>query len=276
MDNATAIGERMLNRGTGLPSLFYRVAGQGRPVVLVHGVGADGDSWGVIADRLARAFQVIWLDLRGHGKSGKITSAITLDSFVQDVLDVMDAEKIARADIVGFSLGGMIAHGLALDHPDRVDRLVIISAVAGRTTDERARVVQRLETLRTEGIGAITGAAQDRWFSAAFLAANPDLVRARMHQLRANDPDSYKAAYTVFSTSDLGDRLHGIRHKALIITGEHDVGSNTRMAEFMHAQIVGSALHVLPGLKHSVLVEAPELIAQLTADFLEGAQPRPP
>ncbi len=268
MTPSTNVAEHELQRGAGRPALFYRVSGEGRPVLLIHGVGADGGSWTPIAAALAGSFRVLWPDLRGHGRSGPIRDPITLDSFVEDVLDVMDAEGVGCADVVGFSLGGMIAQALALDHPARVDRLVIVSAVAGRTEDERARVRSRLEILRNAGIGAITGAAQDRWFSDAFLAAHPERVAERMAQLKANDPESYKAAYTVFSTSDLGDRLHGIAHPTLVVTGEHDIGSNTRMARFMRDQIAGAQLEILPGLKHSVLVEAPQRIAELTEIFL--------
>jgi pimeloyl-ACP methyl ester carboxylesterase len=146
--------------------------------------------------------------------------------------------------------------------------LVLLSAVAGRTEQERARVRERLEILRTQGISAISGAAQDRWFTAEFIAHNPDLVRQRMEQLQLNHAPSYAAAYTVFSTSDLGDRLHAIRNATLVATGEHDVGSNTPMARFMQAQIPGAALRILPGLKHSVLVEAPDTIATMLLEFL--------
>ena len=68
-----------------------------------------------------------------------------------------------------------------------------------------------------------------------------------MEQLKHNDPDSYKAAYTVFSMSDLGERLHDIRHRTLIVTGEHDVGSNTRMARYMHDQISTPSCGYCPG-----------------------------
>jgi pimeloyl-ACP methyl ester carboxylesterase len=149
-----------------------------------------------------------------------------------------------------------------------VDRLVLLSAVAGRTEQERARVRERLEILRTQGIGAITGAAQDRWFTPGFIERHPELVRQRMDQLQNNHPASYAAAYTVFSTSDLGDRLHGITRPTLVATGEHDLGSNTRMARFMHAQIAGSELLILPELRHSVLVEAPTQIAAMLVAFL--------
>jgi pimeloyl-ACP methyl ester carboxylesterase len=162
----------------------------------------------------------------------------------------------------------MIAQALALDHASRVDRLVLLSAVAGRTEQERARVQDRLEILRTQGIAAISGAAQQRWFTDGFIARYPELVRTRMEQLQRNHPASYAAAYTVFSTSDLGERLHAIDRPTLVATGEHDVGSSTRMARLMQQRIRDSELQIIPGLKHSVLTEAPETIATMLLEFL--------
>ena len=260
--------ERMLDRNDAPALRYWDDESKKPPVMLIHGVGADGTSWDEIAGILARDFRTLRLDLRGHGRSGHIEGALVLDDFVRDVVDVFDACGVATADIVGFSLGGMIAQGVALQHAARVRRLVLLSAVAGRTSEERERVQGRLAVLREQGIAAITGAAQERWFTPAFIARNPGLVQRRMQQLQENHASSYAAAYTVFSTSDLGDRLHAIRAPTLIATGEHDVGSNTRMARFMHAQIEGSVLEILPNLRHSILVEAPELVAGLVGRFL--------
>jgi 3-oxoadipate enol-lactonase len=250
--------------------IHYVVEGQGQPLTLVHGVGANLQSWDEVAARLAPHFKVVRMDLRGHGKSGRIADC-TLDDLADDVRVVWDALGIRRSHLAGFSLGGLIAQSLALSDPDRIDRLAIISAVAGRTPEERARVVERLKLLREKGIAAITGAAENRWFTDEFRAIRPERVKARMDELLANDPLSYAACYTVFSTSDLGDKVHGIRSPTLVVTGEHDVGSNTRMARFMHERIKGSTLRILPALKHSVLVEAPEKIAFLLLDFLRPA-----
>jgi len=259
----------MMLQRTDAPALQYWDDGGDRPpVMLIHGVGADGTSWDQIAVALAPEFRVFRLDLRGHGRSGHIEGALTLEDFVEDVVDVLDACAVPSAHVVGFSLGGMIAQGIALQHASLVRRLVLLSAVAGRTAEERARVQARLAILREQGVAAITGAAQERWFTSDFIARNPDLVTRRMQQLQQNHGPSYAAAYTVFSTSDLGEQLHGIRAPTLIATGEHDIGSNTRMARFMHAQIEQSRLEILPGLRHSILVEAPELVARLVRNFL--------
>ena len=262
------MAQSVLARGAAAPSLFYHDEGTGPPIMLIHGVGADSSSWDEIVPTLAQHFRVLRLDLRGHGRSGRIEGACTLADFIRDVLDVIDTVGVAKADVVGFSLGGLIAQGTALSHPSRVDRLVLISAVAGRTDEERAKVRARLEVLQNEGIEAVMAAAQERWFTPAFVRAHPEKVHYRMEQLKRNDFDSYKAAYTVFSMSDLGERLHEIRHRTLIVTGEHDVGSNTRMARYMHDQISDSKLQILPELRHSVLVEAPELVGSLLTRFL--------
>lgn len=243
--------------------------GSGAPVTLVHGVGANLESWDAIAETLSQNYRVVRMDLRGHGKSSRIATCRLAD-FVEDVTLVLDTLGIARTHLVGFSLGGMIAQAYVLAHPERVERLALISAVAGRTAEERANLRARARKVREEGIASVAAAAEDRWFTESFRKSHPEVVARRLEELKANDLRSYSAAYAVFAESDLGDRLREIRHPTLIVTGEHDVGSNTRMARFMHDAIPASTLHILPGLKHSVLLEAPMEIAGLLLDFLAG------
>ncbi len=246
------------------------VEGEGKPVTLVHGVGSSLESWSIVASRLAAKFKIIRMDLRGHGKSSPIREPCTLDDFVCDVIAAIDDAGVKRTDLVGFSLGGMIAQQLALTYPDRVGRLALISAAAGRTPVERRTILARAEKVRMEGVASVIDAAEERWFTTEFRVANPDTVRRRLQEFLANDPDSYAAAYRVFAESELGDRIHGIPHQTLVVTGENDVGSNTRMARFMHEQIRDSELVILPALKHSVLVEAPDRIAEILLTFLCG------
>lgn len=226
-----------------------------------------------MTDLLEPHFTVVRLDLRGHGSSGRITTC-TLDDLASDVRRVWDARGIAKTHLAGFSLGGLIAQSLALSDPDRIDRLAILSAVAGRTADERAKVVGRLKLLSEGGIAAVTGAAEERWFTQEFRTRHPERVAQRMAELLANDPQSYAAAYTVFATSDLGDRLQNIPHRTLIATGENDVGSNTRMAQMMRERIKDSRLVIFPQLRHSVLVEASGKIAALLIEHFGDDETR--
>ncbi|GGO54018.1 3-oxoadipate enol-lactonase [Roseovarius pacificus] len=249
--------------------IHYRREGRGAPLVLVHGVGANLRSWDRVAEVLSQDFDILRLDLRGHGDSAVIDGEYSIDAFAADVIRMMDEAGVERAHLAGFSLGGLIAQRLAHGWPDRFDRVVILSAVAGRTDQEREKVVSRLQMIREGGIEAITGAAQDRWFTEDFAKRNPEVIERRIAELKAVDLPSYLEAYRVFGTTELVDTLHEIAAPTLVMTGECDVGSNVRMAETMHRLIPGSELRILPGLKHSVLVEASDQLAGYIGEFLK-------
>lgn len=261
----TGVGEFRIRRPDGV-ELFGTVEGNGMPLVLVHGVGADLTGWDTIAARLAGRFKVIRADLRGHGRSSRIEKC-DISDFVGDLAAVLDATGVVKADLAGFSLGGLIAQWFVMAHPERVARVAFISAVAERTPAERARVLERADKVRDEGIASVVAAAQDRWFTPAFKAANPDKVAMRLEQLKANDHRSYAAAYRVFAEADEGVDFAKIRCPTLVATGENDIGSNSRMARRMHEAIPGSKLVIFPELRHSVLMEAPALVADTLLEF---------
>jgi pimeloyl-ACP methyl ester carboxylesterase len=246
----------------------FKRKGSGQPLVLIHGVGANLQSWDEVSEALQATFDIICLDLRGHGQSAPISAAYSVDHFASDVIAVMDEANVAKADLVGFSLGGLIAQRLSVGWPDRFNRVVLLSAVAGRTPEEREKVVARLDMIRQGGIETILGAAQDRWFTEDFARANPEAIEQRMAELRRVHLPSYLEAYRVFGQTELVDTLPSITHPTLVMTGEFDQGSNVRMAETMHRLIPNSELRILPGLKHSVLVESSPLIADHVREFL--------
>jgi pimeloyl-ACP methyl ester carboxylesterase len=249
-------------------ALNFSVSGDGLSLVLIHGVGAEGRSWDEVGSAIGTGFRILTLDLAGHGRSPPIRESYSLQRFANDVLETMDRAEMPRAHVVGFSLGGLIAQQIALSAPERVDRLALLAAVAGRTDEERAKVVDRLDAIRAGGIAAVTGAARQRWFTEEFVRRNPDRIAKRIAELEANDLESYLEAYRVFGVSELAPELHRIKARTLVLTGENDVGSNTRMARFMHEQIQGSELVILPDLKHSLLVEAPHVLAAELRRFL--------
>lgn len=246
----------------------FERSGAGSALILIHGVGASLQSWNEVSDTLQADFDVLRLDLRGHGESANISEGISIDTFAADVIAVMDAANVTKADLVGFSLGGLIAQRLAVGWPDRFSRVVLLSAVAGRTAEERQKVVDRLGMIRQGGIETILGAAHDRWFTETFARAHPEVIEQRMAELRTVDLPSYLEAYRVFGQTELVDTLPSITQPTLVMTGEFDQGSNVRMAETMHRLIPNSELRILSELKHSVLVEAPALIAGHVREFL--------
>jgi (E)-2-((N-methylformamido)methylene)succinate hydrolase len=248
--------------------IAYQRQGSGPPVLLVHGVGGDSSHWAAIAKQLHRRFDVIAMDVRGHGNSDLITGQVDAHDLARDAVQVLDEAGIAQCRVVGFSLGGAVALALTLDFPERVEKLAIVGTVCGRTPEEKAKALERVEFLRQHGRAAIAEANRERWFTDEFRKAHPDIVDRRVAQVVACDPASYLHAFRVFCTDDFADRLDEIHVPTLIITGEHDAAATPRMAQFMAERIGASEAHVLSGLRHSLLIEAPEQVGILLASFL--------
>ncbi|MER8447360.1 alpha/beta hydrolase [Mesorhizobium sp. M1066] len=248
--------------------IAFKRSGEGHPLVLVHGVGANLQSWDGVSRELEGSFQIVRSDLRGHGQSARIDTEYSVEKFAADIVQVMDDAGVRKAHLVGFSLGGLIAQELARSYPDRFERVVLLSAVAGRTPAEREKVVARLQMIRDGGMDAIVGAAHDRWFTKEFADRHPDVIEQRIAELKAVHVASYLEAYRVFGLTELVDRLAEIRQPTLVMTGEFDQGSNVRMAETMHRLIPDAELRILTGLKHSVLVEASKLVSDHVREFL--------
>ncbi|MDN7718570.1 alpha/beta fold hydrolase [Burkholderia gladioli] len=249
--------------------LAYRLQGEGpRELVCIHGVGSYLEAWQGAINALGRGFRVLSFDLRGHGRSERVKGRYEIDDFVGDVLALADHAGFARFDLAGFSLGGLIAQRLALTHPARLRRLVLLATVAGRTAEERARVAERLAALQAGERGAHYDASLSRWLTEDFQARHPALVDELRRRNARNDPDCYAAAYRVLAQTDFGGLIDQIAMPTLIATGECDAGSNPRMARYMHERIPDSRLAILPNLRHSLLNEAPEQVAALMRGFL--------
>ncbi|WP_375509161.1 alpha/beta fold hydrolase [uncultured Caballeronia sp.] len=250
-------------------ALNYRLEGEGsHALVCIHGVGSNLEAWEGIVARLRDTFRILTLDLRGHGRSTLVKGRYEIDDFVGDVLALADHVGFDQFDLAGFSLGGLIAQRVALTHPERLKKLVLLSTVSGRTPQERERVAARLAALQSGDRGSHYDASLSRWLTEGFQQRNPELV-ARLRQRNAeNDPDCYAAAYRVLAQTDFGGFIDQIGVPTLIATGEEDQGSNPRMAQYMHQRIPNSQLEILPGLRHSILIEAPEVVAALMRRFL--------
>lgn len=248
--------------------IAFERAGRGPAVLLIHGVGGDSSNWGPIAQRLRARFDVIAMDMRGHGRSDLITGPVDAYDLAGDAVQVLDECGVDTCSVVGFSLGGAVAFALTLDHPQRVDKLAVIGTVCGRTAEEQAKARERVEFLRQHGNAALAEVNRERWFTDEFRKAHPEIVDWRVAQVAACDRGSYLYGFTVFATADFADRLHEIRVPTLVATGEHDIAATPRMAALMGEGIPNAQVHVLPHLRHSVLLEAPVKIGELLDRFL--------
>ncbi len=244
------------------------VEGEGPPLTLVHGMASGLESWDRVAQVLRRRFQVIRYDLRGHGHSDRLPGSYAIEDFAADLRAILSQLGITRTHLAGFSLGGLIVQSFALNHAQQTDKIVIMSAVANKSPEILARLKKRADDIEKNGAASTMDAALERWFTPEFRQAHPDLVQQRIDRYRQTDPKTFAAAYRTFAEGDLGDQLHRIAAPTLVMTGEHDPGSSAAMAKFMHGQIEGSQLFIVPRLRHNLLLEGADIVAESIDTFL--------
>lgn len=243
------------------------------PLLLLHGVGSSSRTWDELRPHL-RHRRIIAPDYRGHGASEASEPPYELDDFVFDAVRLLDELRVPKVDVVGFSIGALFAEQLQLTHPDRVASIVLLSSIAARTEEERARSSARLSVIETTPPTETAQLSAVRWFSPEFRERRPDLVADEVRIVAGVQHRPYAATYRVLVENDPIDKVHAISCPTLIITGEFDEGSTPRMSERLHDTIPGSELHIIRGSKHYAHIEAAADVAQLINEFLTAnAQP---
>ena len=248
----------------------YTVEGSGEPLILIHGIGAARDAWRFMTPTLIQHFTVITYDLRGHGESPLPDHEFGLDDLVADLEKLRQTLGYEQVHLAGHSLGGMIGPRYAQAFPDKVLSIGLYSTAAGRTEDDRAKVWGVVRAMEEQGIENVLGALTNRWFTDAFIEANPDLVERRLQQVLSTNGDVFLNVFRIYAGTEMLPWLPEVDHPAIIITGENDGGCNPRLNKLIDTAMPNSQLVVLPELKHSILVEAGQQVAQLQIDFGES------
>jgi 3-oxoadipate enol-lactonase/4-carboxymuconolactone decarboxylase len=205
--------------------IYYRLEGApAKPLlVLVHSLGTDHGMWEPQMPALLRYFQVLRLDVRGHGASDAPAGDYTMPQLAGDVLAAVDATGRERFSYCGLSLGGMIGQWLAANSAARLDHLVLANT-SPRVADPSLFETRR-ETVLQQGMRAIEPAVMQRFFSQSTLeAANPAAESIRNTLLAANTT-GYAGCCGAIRDMDHRPLLAGIRVPTLVIGGERDLST---------------------------------------------------
>ena len=248
--------------------LFYDLTGpEEAPVVaFVNSLSGTLEIWDGVVPALAGAWRVLRYDMRGHGRSGTVDEAITVDDLADDLVGLLDALGIAKAHVAGLSLGGMVAQALASAHPERVTSLVLMATSAYLPPPEFWR--DRAETVRADGVAAVVDAVIARWFTAPFYDKAPETVARVRERFVACDPAGYARCCEAIAAMDLRQRLGRIAAPTLVLVGADDPVTPPTMAEDIRSRIPGAELTVLPKVAHLMPVERPEAVGAHLAAFL--------
>lgn len=253
----------------------YESFGNGPKVIaLVHGLGLNRHSWQWQVPALAKDHRVVTFDLHGHGDSSVPPQTASLTVFSEQLRELLDHLGIARASVFGFSLGGMIARRFAMDHADRLEALGILHSAHARDKAAHDAIQARVVQAAQDGPAATVEAALERWFTDGFRASHPAVMDEVRRWILANRKEVYAPIYQVLvdGVTELIDPRPPITAPTLVMTGEQDFGNSPAMSRAIAAEIPGSELVILPGLRHMALAEAPELFNARLLSFLSRVQ----
>lgn len=260
--------------------IYYEIHGDGKPLVLISGLGYGLWQWHKMVPGLAEHFRVITYDNRGAGESGKPEGPYNVAMMADDLAGLLDGLGVEKTAVLGHSMGGFIAQQFVLTRPQRVTKLILAATNFGGPnhipiTPEAMQVMSDrsgdpVELMR-RGIAVAT--APD------FAAAQPDTVQALIdYRLSVPvPPEAYQAQMGVgmgllSAEAAFEKKLQQVQAPTLILWGEHDKVVPPGNAELLAREIPNSTIQVLPDCGHIFPLEKPEAANTAVVAFLEGEQ----
>jgi 3-oxoadipate enol-lactonase len=235
-------------------------------VVLAGSLGATHSVWDAQTERLADHFRVVRYDTRGHGDSPVLPGPYDIDDLADDLVALLDTLEVDRAHLAGLSLGGMTAMRLAARNPERVDRLVLLSTSA--RLEPASTWHDRAATVRAHGTPAIAETVVDRWFTAPYLEAHPEIRKVWVRTIGATPAEGYASCCEVVASLDLRADLARIAAPALAIAGADDPATGPAVLRAIAEGVQDGRLLVVPRAAHLVNVEQADLVTEAIVDHL--------
>ena len=254
---------------------WNRVVGEGPPVVLLHGGTGDPESyWSPQIPVLSESFQLILTQYPGYGDEAGGDAPFSIPACATHVRSVLDELGVQRASLVGLSLGGAVSLQFALDHPERVRRLVLADTMSGVWTQKFRRFIDHAL------IGSIEQAGHDLMFelnlifafSERYLAENETLFERQKEAWRSMDVAKYTAMLRAIRDWSVDDRLGEIQAPALVLWGSEDIEIPRVYSERLASALPHAILSVIEGSGHKSCADRPEAFNKAVLAFLlEGS-----
>lgn len=252
--------------------LHYALTGDaGLPVVVFsNSLGTDFRIWDDVAARLAGRYRLLRYDKRGHGLSEATPAPYGLVDHVEDLTALLGHLSIERAAVVGLSVGGLIAQGLAARHPELVAALVLSNTAHKIGTEQSWNT--RIETVRRDGMGAIVDTVMKLWFSPAFRSDDNAAFAGCRTMLLRSPVEGYVGTCAAVRDADLTESTRALKPPTLCLAGGHDGSTPPDLVRSMADLIKGSEFRVIADAGHIPCVEQPAAVADLIGHFLKGAR----
>jgi pimeloyl-ACP methyl ester carboxylesterase len=230
-------------------SIYYAVYGQGAPVILLHGGLANTEYWGNQIKALSPHRTVIVMDSRGHGRSTRDARPYGYDLMADDVVALMDALDVPKADVVGWSDGGILGLDLAIRHAARVGK---IFAFAANTVPSGVKD----DVEKNPTFAAFIKRAGEEYAARSATPKEYDAFVEQIGKMWAREPNWTDA------------QLKAIAAPVLVVDGDHDEAIKRAHTEYIAAAIPGAGLLILPNASHFAFLQDPDLFNFAVLHFL--------
>jgi pimeloyl-ACP methyl ester carboxylesterase len=263
-------------------------AGEGPPLIMIHGIGGHAEAYSRNIMRLSRYFRPISIDLVWHGLSSKPAfDGATIDTYCDQIIDLMDSLGIQRASLEGESLGGWVAMWMALKHPGRLDRIVLntTAGVLFKSGSVQERPREGIELLRERSLAAIANPTHETIRKRLeWLMATPDRVTDELVDVRQrfySEPETQKSLRAVFENAFTQggaftryglqeERLAEIKPPALVLWSDKNPGNGPDVGKRIASLIPGAQFYCINDAAHWPQWEHPEEHDRVVTGFLRG------
>ena len=241
------------------------------PLVFIHGVGLNQSMW-LPQINYFKNKTLLTYDLLGHGKTPYNKSIINIEDFRSQLKNLLNNLKIKKINLIGFSIGALIAIDFAYEYKKYLNSLTLIATTYKRTEKERQNVIDRLNLAKKNM--PISKLAMKRWFSDKYLEDNPSIYEEFMNILNKSgeDHNNFIKAYDLFANyRDDEKKLKQINTKTLIITGSDDQGSTPKMSKELNNDMPNSKFINIKGGKHLCSIECSDDVNIAIKDHINNA-----
>ncbi len=227
--------------------------------------------WDGQAAHFGKDYRVLRYDQRGHGGTEVTPGPYTFEILMADVIGLMDALDIKRANFCGLSMGGSTAMGLAQRHADRFDRVIVCDSRCGSSASSAPEWNERIELAKAQGMGALADITLPRWFPPAIFAANPLYITKVREMIVSTPMGGFAGCAAALANHDFRSTLKSASRPILLIAGAEDgKGAISKGMREMQTELPDSRFVELPGAGHISNLDRAELFNQAVADFLKA------
>jgi 3-oxoadipate enol-lactonase len=260
--------------------IYFDILGrEDAPVVcLLHPLAADSGIWSEqVPALLAADYRVLRVDLRGHGGSDIAPGNYKMEHLVADAVLVLDHLRIARAHFCGLSIGGMIAQGMAILHPDRVASLILCDTRAAAPADAITRWGPRIAQVQAQNsMAPLAPGTMQRWLSPQAREAHPVLWQQIHDTVAATPPQGYIGCAAAIQSFSWADRLSEIAAPTLVLCGSDDPGADPEENREIAARVQRGQYYAIEGARHLPNVEDAQVFNRIILGWCDKQSGRVP